>query len=291
MCGPRPSSRGGVESSPRAGGAPALPAGVPVVCAWRLQPAWARVCDRGCPGKVGSGAKLLGEGSPGRRWRAERPPLAPGPGLLDPPCAARRVAARIQAQRRGATSGEARGVSGCSLSCSGTVVIADVDGNSPAACASGRWGRPFEGRRSGLRKHVSFDEGAAEVALGCPGGPALRGAVRAVTGSVRGRAPSVASGRTGRPRRSAGPESRRSLSPSGEHGQESGRSWRDGVNRISTRAEGAARRSRRGVQRFRGCSCRGSVAEVGERHLPERRSRCPQGLRQQRRVARVGRSA
>jgi hypothetical protein len=63
-----------------------------------------------------------------------------------------------------------------------------------------------------------------------------------------------------------------------------------GVNQISTRAEGAARRSRRGFQRFQGCSCGGSVAEVGEGHLPERRQRCPRGLRQQRRVARVGRS-
>lgn len=111
-----------------------------------------------------------------------------------------------------------------------------------------------------------------------------------MTGSVRGRAPSDAGGRTGRPRRSAGPETGAPCLPAGRRASGGRPKLEDGVNRISTRAEGAARRSRRGVQRFSGCSCCGSVAEVGEGHLPVRRSRRPQGLRRLRRVARVGRS-
>lgn len=66
-----------------------------------------------------------------------------------------------KASRRGATSGEARGVSAVRRSCSGTVVIAEVDGISPAPCASG--GRGSNRRRKALRvaEIVPFDEGAA----------------------------------------------------------------------------------------------------------------------------------
>ncbi len=210
MCGPRPSSRRIGDKQPSRG--------------WRSGVACrrARSSASGNSSRRGSG-RVTGGVRAGRVWgKAHRRGIvgeapagrkaAAGPWTRVARSAARRKAqaARIESVAHGGQPSAGRaGYRAVRRSCSGTVVIAEVDGvprhlrkQATRECR----------RRKALRvvSAASFDEVAETMALGCPGGSAWCGVVRAVTGSVRGRAPSVEGGRKGRPRRSAGPEIRRS---------------------------------------------------------------------------------
>jgi hypothetical protein len=161
-------------------------------------------------------------------------------------------------------------------------------------------GAPVEGRRFGSGKSVSLTRERRkrswllESARGSPNSGRLRGA----TGSVRGRTSASRMAENARPRRRRHRGGARiCTSPKGEQSRvRIGRSWRRAVKRAPSRGRIVARRSgvarknptppafgRRGEgeascgqrsasyapgsRAVHGCSCRESVAEVGEKHL------------------------
>jgi hypothetical protein len=156
-----------------------------------------------------------------------------------------------------------------------------------------RFGNICRGKALRIGKVVLFDEGAAEAVLAprkCPGST-----LREATGRDRERQRSDVSLAHGRKRQAEvvppGGGARICTSPKGEQRRvRIGQSWRRAVKRAPSRGRIVARRSgvarknptlgkgkHPAVQRsasyapgnraVHGCSCRQSVAEVGERHL------------------------
>lgn len=163
--------------------------------------------DRRCPRRTDTGTSFPATRSPGRSWRAERPPPAPGSGRRGRSRVERRAAARIQ---RGA-GGQAppawcagnRVVRG---SCPGAVVIAEIVGSLLPAPRERAATGPGEGSRSGSQRQRSLTGAGRKRPSGSGSGPPSGEQDRGLTGSGRSRAWSASVGQTGRPGRSAGPD-------------------------------------------------------------------------------------
>jgi hypothetical protein len=172
---------------------------------------------------------------------------------------------------------------GRSRSCSWIVQIADVGARRPSPSCESRWkGHGIDGRRSGPAKSPSFDEAAVEAGLVLPSKGARQ---RASAAGLRpSRWPNTPQGRSAHRKAldqeptgpsSAGPlgkprdidgHAKAGGSPSSEASPEvtSFAKASAGQAAVEATVQGESRGwGDSGIERFTGCSCRTSVAEVG----------------------------
>lgn len=194
-----------------------------------------RARDRRCPRRADAGKSFPATGIVGEELAGREAPA--GPWIrASRPVARRETRGCPHPLRRRETSGGASGEPGRSWFVLGS--RGDCRGREEPP--RDRRKRIARGRLPAkplrIAEAAPFDEGEAEAVLGresCSKGQSLR-----VTGGGRSRVESAVVGRRGRPRRSAGPDP---ALPSGRRASMRGGSWRDGVNRISTRAKEAPR--------------------------------------------------